>query len=131
MEGDFMGKLSKRDKYIIAGFSLFGLIIVIWVIVTVFEIGKPKPNYNKFKSAMKYYIDNNGNIDNIVIQDKDTFKVTVKDNWYYASEKDKLEFCNNVRDTAWVYANQYNLIRDNDAGIKLTEQDKFDFKILQ
>lgn len=134
-----MGKLSKRDKYIIAGFSLFGLVIVVWVIFVVFEIGKPKPDYDKFKNAMKYYIENNNNIENIVIQDNDSFKVIVKDNWYNASEKDKLKFCNNLRETTWIYANQYNLINNEENvylhfydanGIKLVEQEMFEFKIL-
>lgn len=65
--------------------------------------------------------------------------VTVKDNWYNASEIEKMRFCKDVHDSIYAMAYKYKLVYgDNDVyvhfydktSIELADQGLAEYKIL-
>jgi len=134
-------KLSLQEKYLIIFSSIFLTVVLVVAISIVYsKATMPKANYDGFKSAMSTYINENSSISDVVINDRDTFKAIVNDDWYNSTEIDKLRFCNNLHDTIYAYAVQYDLIyRDSDnvyvsfydlTDIKVAEQDMGEFSIL-
>lgn len=130
------------QKYMFTAFIILGAIVIIiggsYLYTT---ITRPKADYTNFMLAMKSYLDQNKDISDIVVQDNDMFKVVVNDTWYVSSKKAKIEFCNNIHDTIFLYAHEYKLIyKDSDnvylnfydsSGNKVAKQDMNSFEILQ
>lgn len=135
-------KLSLFEKYFMIIVSIIMAVVLIVVVSIAYtNLNKPKADFDGFKASVLTYIKNSDNIVDMVIEDRDIFKIVVKDTWYNSSEAEKLKFCNNVRNTIYAYAKQYKLIyKENDyvyitfcdqSNIKLAEPNKFDFVILR
>jgi len=134
-------KLSLYEKYFIIFSSIFLSIVLIIALSVIYHNATiPAADYDGFKSTMLTYINDNGSISDIIIKERDMFKVIVKDDWYNSGEIEKIRFCNSVRDVIYVFAYQYNLIyEDNDyiylsfydtTGIEVAEQDMGEYNIL-
>jgi hypothetical protein len=132
----------KRNKLIIAISILICLPILIVALSVIYtSITRPKADYDGFRAAMTSYLDQNSDVVQVNIIENDMFKVTVSNEWYNSSNVDKLKFCQNVHGAIYSYASRYKLIyKKSDivflnfydaSNIKVAEQDKFEFKILQ
>jgi hypothetical protein len=114
---DNNAKIIKTNKNIVlitfSVFALFFIVVLGSIIYT--NLTRPDADYEGFAFEMKAFMDTNKDIYDIEIDDNNMFSVIVYDTWYNSSEKDKLRFCQSVREKIYIAAFNNKLIyRDRD-----------------
>lgn len=104
-------KYNKTVKYsIITG----GFISIMALLTIIYNLTKPKPDYDKFNATVETYISTIDYITDIKFVDEGMYSVTVDDRWFNTSEINKVKFCDNVRNILTSYGWECNIISDNE-----------------
>ena len=121
---------------------IIALVLIITVLIIVGYLTTPKPDYETFMKYANYYVESSKDVEGFKLVERDHYRIYVSDKWWNSSEKEKLKFCTNVRNSISAYAYKCKLLYGDGAsaigfftfydsnGIKLAQSDMADFEIL-
>ncbi len=128
--------MQKTSRYSV--YFLLSLFVLVIVYITVYNIVKPKPDFEGYNKVIDSYLSQIGNVSsfNKSSYGDDIYYVTVNSNTWIGTELDKVSYCDSIRKTFTAYAWDYHIIDNdntiyvifrNEEGITLAEPDGIGF----